>query len=85
MSGRKMRETCTQIFDNWCGQHTQHVEATNSDVVVATGLARRLERSLRAPDALHLAITRRIGAQLLTFDKSMASAARSLGIAVLKA
>jgi predicted nucleic acid-binding protein len=72
-------------FDNWCALHAERVEVRNADVVAATTLVRRLDLSLRAPDALHLGIVRRIGARLLTFDKTMAVAARSLGIAVLNA
>jgi uncharacterized protein len=70
-------------FDDWCAQHTEHVEITNADIEVATVFVRRLDISLRAPDALHLAVSRRIGAGLLTFDRAMASAARALGIRVL--
>ena len=72
-------------FDNWCALHAQRIEVTNTDIIAATALVRRLDLSLRAPDALHLGIVRRIGARLLTFDKAMASAARTLGITVLNA
>jgi predicted nucleic acid-binding protein len=37
---------------------------------------------LHAPDALHLAISRRLDVALVTFDRRMAAAARELGIAV---
>jgi len=43
---------------------------------------RRLELKLRAPDALHLAICRRVGAALLTFDDNQAAAAAVLGVAL---
>jgi predicted nucleic acid-binding protein len=72
-------------FDNWCGFHAQRVEVTNDDIVGATALVRRLDLPLRAPDALHLAIARRMGTRLLTFDKAMASAARALGISIVTA
>ena len=72
-------------FDNWCALHAQRIEVTNTDIIAATALVRRLDLSLRAPGALHLGIVRRIGARLLTFDKAMASAARKLGITILNA
>lgn len=40
------------------------------------------DTSLRTPDALHLAICRRLGAELLTFDQGMIAAARSLGVSI---
>jgi len=37
---------------------------------------------LRAPDALHLAIARRIGATRATLDRRLLPAAQQLGVAV---
>jgi predicted nucleic acid-binding protein len=51
------------------------------DIVNATAMLRTLDTPLRTPDALHVVMAQRVGAQLMTFDNS--SAARSLGIAVL--
>lgn len=53
------------------------------DVRYSTELLRGFDKNLRAPDALHLAIVRRLGATLATFDVGMAAAARGLGIEVL--
>jgi len=39
------------------------------------------ELRLRAPDALHLAIARRLDVSLVTLDRRMAAAAGELGIA----
>ena len=49
----------------------------------ADALVRRLDLGLRAPDALHIATARRLGATLFTFDLGMASAARMLGLSLL--
>ena len=74
------------------------VEATLDEMVAAAGAsitvhpddhaeARRLiieDGMLRAPDALHLAIAQRIGAQLATFDANLARAAEAVGVPVVK-
>jgi predicted nucleic acid-binding protein len=71
-------------FDMWRERHTGRVDLETIDVSAATDLIRRLDFPLRTPDALHLAITRRVGCALLTFDRAMASAARALGIEVVR-
>ena len=43
---------------------------------------RRLDLTLRTPDALHIAIAQRLAAELMTFDQKMAASARALGTAV---
>jgi predicted nucleic acid-binding protein len=52
------------------------------DIPRADSFLRRLDLPLLAPDAIHIAIAQRLGATLVTFDQRMASAARTLGIAV---
>ena len=49
---------------------------------LAYAYVRRFDLRLRALDALHLAIARRVDATLITLDRRLASAARELGIAV---
>ena len=51
-----------------------------ADVASATTFVRRLDLTLRVPDALHLAICTRVGAALLTVDAQQAAAATRLGI-----
>jgi predicted nucleic acid-binding protein len=46
---------------------------------------RRLDLTLRTPDALHIAISGRVGATLATFDEKMAAAARVVGLPVAAA
>ena len=67
-------------FDTWLARATEHVETLAVDLVAVTALVRRLDVTLTAPDAVHLAIVGRVDAALLTFDVKMAHAARTLGI-----
>ncbi|KQS57184.1 hypothetical protein ASG17_00085 [Brevundimonas sp. Leaf363] len=74
------------------------VEATLNEMIAAAGAAihvhaddhpeaRRLiieNGLLRAPDALHLAIAQRIGAQLATFDTNLVRAAEAVGVPVMR-
>lgn len=67
-------------FDLWIARGANWVSTESPDVMAATALVRRLELGLRAPDALHLALARRLGADLLTFDTKMVAAAEVLGV-----
>jgi uncharacterized protein len=58
------------------------VEIRSADAQLTYIFARRFELALRAPDALHLAISRRLDATLITLDRRLAAAARGLDIAV---
>ncbi len=69
-------------FDDWRSRATQPVEIAPSDVVAADKAIRRLDLTLRAPDAIHLAIAERLDAVLATFDTRMAACARGLGVTV---
>jgi uncharacterized protein len=71
-------------FDSWCARHVTWVKLESIDIVGATALMRRLDLSVRTPNALHIAIVQRIGCPLLTFDRTMASVARALGIQLVK-
>lgn len=66
-------------LDAWAARATRRVEATSADVRAAEGYLRRLDLTLRTPDALNIAIAQRSGATLATFDKRMAASARALG------
>jgi uncharacterized protein len=76
---------CIGNGDVWVSQYANPVEMTGHDLKQATTWVQGLELPLRTPDALHLAIARRLGARLMTFDRQMAQAAASLGIEVLMA
>jgi uncharacterized protein len=69
-------------FDAWRATMSLPVDIGAADARLAYIYARRFELRLRAPDALHLAIARRLDATLVTLDRRLASAARELGIVV---
>lgn len=70
-------------FDGWWPNNTLAAETNPADVRAADGFLRRLDLVLRTPDAIHLAIARRLGAELATFDQRMADCARALAIPVV--
>lgn len=67
-------------FDAWKRARAQHVETESADVTAAEAFLRQLNLTLFAPDALHIAITKRAGAALATFDTKMAASAQNLGL-----
>ena len=69
-------------FDAWRASMSSPVDIQASDARLAYVYVRRFDLGLRAPDALHLAITRRLDLVLVTLDRRLATAARELGIAV---
>ena len=69
-------------FDSWAARSVQLIEVTAADVALATAFLRRLDLTLRTPDAIHIAIAQRIRATLITFDQRMAESARALGMTV---
>jgi predicted nucleic acid-binding protein len=69
-------------FDVWRAAMSAPVDMHAADARLANAYVRRFELALRAPDALHAAIARRLGATLITLDRPLAAAATALGIAV---
>jgi hypothetical protein len=69
-------------FDAWRAAISSPVDIAESDARLAYIYARHFDLGLRAPDALHLAIARRLNATLVTLDRRLATAARQLGVAV---
>jgi uncharacterized protein len=69
-------------FDAWRAAMSLPVDIAASDARLAYMYVRRFDLGLRAPDALHLAIARRLDATLITLDRRLAAAAREMGIAV---
>ena len=67
-------------LDRWAAALSNRTAIENSDVTQATGLVRRHELKLRAPDAIHIAAAHRLGATLVTLDRGMARAATALGL-----
>jgi len=71
-------------FDSWSSQKTRAAETAASDVRSANIMLRRLDLTLRAPDAINLAIAQRLNANLATFDIKMGACARTLGMPVVR-
>lgn len=88
--GRKMRTgiiTRQYAFDalaalDQLSSRLARTGVDTGDIPRADVFLRRLDLPLLAPDAIHIAIAERLGATLVTFDQRMASAARTLGLAV---
>ena len=72
-------------FDAWTARAAQRSEIKAADVTAAEAFLRRLDLTLRTPDALNIAIAQRLGATLFTFDEKMILAARALGTPVAAA
>jgi len=70
-------------FDAWTSRSCRRVETTSQDMTFAEGAMRRLDLSLRTPDALHIAMAHRLGVPLATFDLRMATDARRLGVEIV--
>ena len=67
-------------FEAWRAAATLPVDLQASDARSAYTYVRHFDLGLRAPDALHLAIARRVDATLVTLDRRLARAAGDLGI-----
>jgi predicted nucleic acid-binding protein len=72
-------------FDAWTARSTQNTELVAADVAAAQAFLRRLDLTLRTPDAVNIAIALRIGADLATFDEKMAASALALGVPIAAA
>lgn len=70
------------MFDVWRADDTEPCDIVAADVRLCGLFVRRFELKLRAPDALHLATVRRLGATLVTLARQLAEASRRLGVAV---
>jgi hypothetical protein len=68
-----------QHFDAWL-LTVEQTPVLRADFELARDLIRRGRTRLGAPDALHLAVARRLGARLASLDAVMADAARDLGL-----
>lgn len=74
--------TAFGTFDEWSRSSAERIETTAADVAAADGFLRRLDLTLRTPDALNIALYRRASAALVTFDDRMAACANRPGIDV---
>lgn len=69
-------------FDTWTSTAATQTDMVPGDVAAAGSFIRRLDRNLRTPDALNIAIARRVQAAVATFDSRMAENAAALGVRV---
>jgi predicted nucleic acid-binding protein len=70
-------------FEIWRAARCSAADVRAADARLAYAYVQRFDLMLRTPDALHLAISRRLDATLVTLDGRLANAARELGIAVV--
>ena len=66
-------------IDGWAASAVERIEVAPADIRSAERILRRLDTTLRTPDALHIVIAQRLALPLLTFDVAMARDARRLG------
>ncbi len=67
-------------FDAWTAANAVTVETISADIRAAEAMLRRFDLTLRTPDALHIALVKRLNAELVTLDERMAIGARALGV-----
>lgn len=70
-------------LDRWSEAVAERIDLGPGDVSAAAGFLRRLDITLRTPDALNIALCRRVSATLATFDDKMAAVASTLGLPVV--
>lgn len=78
-------EEAIRTLDGWIESSVERLEVQPQDIRATADLLCRFEFSLRTPDALHVAIARRVGASFATFDAALARDARRLDLEVLEA
>ena len=80
MQSLNRAELLLAALDRWVDVAADRTEVDAGDFSRATELVRAFNLKLRAPDALHLAITERLDARLITLDQTLAAAARAIGV-----
>lgn len=69
-------------FDAWTSA-AQRIQTDSADVAAADAMVRRFDVNLHGSDALHVALTLREAAKLLTLDDKMRANAKKLGVQVV--
>jgi predicted nucleic acid-binding protein len=69
-------------LESWRAATSSPVDIHAADARLAYTYVRRFDLMLRAADAVHLAIARRLDATLVTLDRRLERAAEELGIAI---
>lgn len=75
-----MRQQALANFQRFASMHLGTVEIEPADFRTAAVLIES-PATLRAGDALHLAVARRLGARIASLDKRLCTAAEALGLA----
>lgn len=75
-------QLATLNFDSWAAQYAVRVETSAADIRVADTIMRRFDLPLRTPDAIHIAVSQRLGTELASFDDKMIACARAIGLAI---
>lgn len=70
-------------FDEWRKEECTSVEIQPVDIHLATRLVQKPHPKLLTPDAIHLAVSKRIGLILVSLDNDLVVNARELQIPVL--
>jgi predicted nucleic acid-binding protein len=70
-------------FDLWRAEWSSADEILSMDVALAMEFARRSDIVLSGAGAVHVAMARRIGAVMATFDMRMATGCAALGVALV--
>lgn len=70
-------------LDAWRHIATEEVDITSGDLRLAHLFVRRFETKLRAADAIHVAIAKRLGVRLVSLDAGMRAGAKLLGLVSL--
>jgi hypothetical protein len=77
----KERLVAEQGFDAWL-LAIEQAPVLRADFEFAREMVRRDQAKVRAPDALHLAVAKRLGARVATLDAGMAETALGVGLAL---
>lgn len=78
--GRKV----LSVFDSWREEQSTPAATEPVDIRLAATFVRRFETKLLLPDAVHLALAKRLGQPLISFDQRQLDAAEMLGVEVVK-
>lgn len=70
-------------FDRWRSDVVQSLHCAPEHIAQAEQAVRDFETKLNAADAVHLAVAKRIGVTLATFDARLAEAAARHGVSVI--
>jgi uncharacterized protein len=77
---KSMAADARSTFDSWIEVAADTVELANNDVVVAADLVRQPFPKLLMPDAIHVALCKRLKLRLVTLDNELVDIAQREGV-----